>query len=67
MELLKHVAIIVDGNGRWAKERGKQRSEGHYEGAKTLEKIIMHVSKTTDIKVLSLYVFSTEKYSSNNL
>ena len=62
MELLKHVAIIVDGNGRWAKERGKQRSEGHYEGAKTLEKIIMHVSKTTDIKVLSLYVFSTENF-----
>lgn len=62
MEKLKHVAIIVDGNGRWAKEKGKSRSEGHYEGANTLEKIIMHVAKTTDIKALSLYVFSTENF-----
>ena len=62
MNKLKHVAIIVDGNGRWAKERGKTRSEGHLEGAKTLEKLIFHVAKTTDIEILSLYVFSTENF-----
>lgn len=60
MNKLNHVAIIVDGNGRWAKERGKTRSEGHKEGEKNLEKLILHISKNTDIKVLSLYVFSTE-------
>ena len=62
MEKLKHVAIIVDGNGRWAKKKGKTRSEGHLEGSKMLERIIFHVSRTTDIKVLSLYVFSTENF-----
>lgn len=62
MNSLKHVAIIVDGNGRWAKEREKTRSEGHLEGSKMLEKIIFHVAKTTDIEVLSLYVFSTENF-----
>ena len=62
MEKLKHVALIVDGNGRWAKERGKSRSEGHLEGAKNLEKIILHTAKNTEIEVLSLYVFSTENF-----
>lgn len=62
MEKLNHVAIIVDGNGRWAKERGKTRSEGHLEGSKMLERIILHTARTTDIKVLSLYVFSTENF-----
>ena len=62
MNELKHVAIIVDGNGRWAKERGKIRSEGHLAGFKNLEKLIFHVSKNTDIEVLSLYVFSTENF-----
>lgn len=62
MEALKHVAIIVDGNGRWAKKQGKSRSEGHLAGSKMLERIILHTAKTTDIKVLSLYVFSTENF-----
>lgn len=62
MKKLKHVAIIVDGNGRWAKEKGKIRSEGHYEGAKNLEKIIFYTAEKTDIEVLSLYVFSTENF-----
>ena len=62
MKKLKHVAIIVDGNGRWAKEKGKIRSEGHYEGAKNLEKIIFYTAEETDIEVLSLYVFSTENF-----
>lgn len=62
MKKLNHVALIVDGNGRWATERGKSRSEGHYAGAKNLEKIILHTAKNTEIKVLSLYVFSTENF-----
>lgn len=62
MEKLKHVAIIVDGNGRWAKEKGKSRSEGHLAGSKMLERIILHAARKTDIEVLSLYVFSTENF-----
>ena len=62
MEKLKHVAIIVDGNGRWAKKRGKSRSEGHLAGSKMLERIILHTARNTDIEVLSLYVFSTENF-----
>lgn len=62
MNKLKHVALIVDGNGRWAKQRGKIRSEGHLAGSKMLERIILHAARNTDIEVLSLYVFSTENF-----
>ncbi len=62
MNKLKHVGIIVDGNGRWAKQRGKIRSEGHLAGSKMLERIILHTARNTDIEVLSLYVFSTENF-----
>lgn len=61
MSELKHVGIIVDGNGRWAISRNKKRSEGHLEGSKNLEKLILKISES-DIKVLSLYVFSTENF-----
>lgn len=57
----KHVAIIVDGNGRWAKNRGKSRSYGHKKGFERLEEIIKYAS-TKNIEVLSLYVFSTENF-----
>lgn len=40
-----HVGIIMDGNGRWAQERNKKRSEGHKEGAKTLEKLALYAKK----------------------
>lgn len=62
MNKLKHVGIIVDGNGRWAKQRGKIRSEGHLAGSKMLERIILHAARNTNIEVLSLYVFSTENF-----
>ena len=62
MNELKHVAIIVDGNGRWAKKRGLSRSAGHLKGSKTLEKLILYTNKNTNIKYLSLYVFSTENF-----
>ncbi len=61
MEELKHVAIIMDGNGRWAKKRGLNRSMGHKEGSKVLEELCLHaVSKK--ISYLSVFAFSTENF-----
>lgn len=56
-----HVAIIMDGNGRWAKEKGKNRSMGHLEGSKTLEKLAIHAMRK-GVKVLSVYAFSTDNF-----
>ena len=61
MNKLTHVAIIMDGNGRWAKSKGLVRMEGHKKGLVTAEKIIDHSIKL-GIKFLSLYVFSTENW-----
>jgi len=58
----KHIAIILDGNGRWAEKRGKARTQGHVEGAKTLKKIIQTI-QNKDIDVVSLFVFSTENWN----
>ncbi|ASN06393.1 polyprenyl diphosphate synthase [Virgibacillus necropolis] len=57
-----HVAIIMDGNGRWGKKRRLIRSEGHYAGAKRMEEII-DASINLGIKVLTLYAFSSENWS----
>ncbi|WP_404451860.1 isoprenyl transferase [Virgibacillus necropolis] len=57
-----HVAIIMDGNGRWGKKRRLSRSEGHYAGSKQMEKII-DASIELGIKVLTLYAFSSENWS----
>jgi undecaprenyl diphosphate synthase len=57
----QHVAIIMDGNGRWAKRRGLPRLAGHRAGAKTVDKITSEARKT-GIKVLTLYAFSTENW-----
>ena len=56
-----HVAIIMDGNGRWATKRGKNRSAGHLEGSKTLEEIAVYAIQR-GIKVLSVYAFSTDNF-----
>ena len=56
-----HVAIIMDGNGRWAEERGLKRSLGHKEGAKTLKKLLSHIYEKK-VKYLSLYAFSTDNF-----
>lgn len=56
-----HIAIIMDGNGRWAKSRGKQRIFGHYAGIKSLRKII-NAALEREIKVLTLYAFSSENW-----
>ncbi|WP_331773958.1 polyprenyl diphosphate synthase [Sulfurospirillum sp. 1612] len=61
MNTLKHLAIIMDGNGRWAKERGKIRSFGHVAGAKKLVEITKHASRI-GIEYLTLYSFSTENW-----
>ncbi len=61
LKIPNHVAIIVDGNGRWAKERGLSRLKGHdagFENLKNLSKYIL----SRGVKVLSLYVFSTENF-----
>jgi len=60
--LPKHVAIIMDGNGRWAKQRGKKRVFGHHEGVKTVRQIVEN-SVELKIKYLSLYTFSTENWN----
>jgi len=58
----EHVAIIMDGNGRWAKEQGLKRTAGHEEGAKTVREITTHANNL-GIKYLTLYAFSTENWS----
>ena len=57
----KHVGIIMDGNGRWAKMRGKKRSFGHLEGSKTLENIALYAIEC-GVQVLSVYAFSTDNF-----
>ena len=57
-----HIAIIMDGNGRWAKERGLKRTSGHEEGAKVVRDITTHCSKI-GVKYLTLYAFSTENWA----
>lgn len=57
-----HVAIIMDGNGRWAKKRNMPRVKGHYEGMQTVKKITKYASKL-GIKYLTLYAFSTENWA----
>ena len=57
----QHVAIIMDGNGRWAEQRGKQRTEGHIRGVEVVRKI-MENAVELGIKYLTLYTFSTENW-----
>lgn len=59
---VKHIAIIMDGNGRWAKERGLPRAEGHRAGAESVREV-MDACKELDIKYLTLYAFSSENWN----
>ena len=59
--LPQHIAIIMDGNGRWAKKRGLPRSAGHAAGAKTFKQIARYCNKI-GIKYLTVYAFSTENW-----
>ncbi len=57
----RHIAIIMDGNGRWAEKRGMKRFQGHARGAKVVEKIVLHCVNC-GIEVLSLYSFSMQNW-----
>lgn len=57
-----HVAIIMDGNGRWAKSKGMERTLGHIEGVKTVRRVTEEASEL-GIKYLTLYAFSTENWN----
>lgn len=57
----KHIAIIMDGNRRWAKAQGKPASFGHKAGAKTLEKIVRYANKI-GVEYITVYAFSTENW-----
>ena len=61
MKIPKHVAIILDGNGRWAKRRGLPRKLGHKAGCEALEQIVEDAARL-GIRVLSIYAFSTENW-----
>ena len=58
---LTHLAIIMDGNGRWAKAKNLPRTAGHLAGLKAVKKVVK-ASKASEIKFLSLYAFSTENW-----
>lgn len=62
MVKINHLGIIVDGNGRWAKEKGLNRSMGHKRGAEVLKDIILYLNCEKLVNYLSLYVFSTENF-----
>lgn len=62
MNELKHIAIIMDGNGRWAELRGLKRVKGHEAGAKVVKEITKYCSQHKDIERLTLYAFSTENW-----
>src|SRR5690554_4665318 len=61
-KLPRHVAIIMDGNGRWARQKGKPRNMGHRAGVEALKKIVRFTSAELGIKYLTIYAFSTENW-----
>ena len=62
LKIPKHVAIIMDGNGRWAKKKGLPRTVGHTNGAKALQRTV-EACKKFGIKTLTVYAFSTENWA----
>jgi len=60
-KLPRHVAIIMDGNGRWAKQRGKDRTYGHFQGVESVRKVT-EAARELGIPYLTLYTFSTENW-----
>ena len=61
-ELPQHIAVIMDGNGRWAQQQGKNRLRGHEAGTKAVRKTVEAAAKL-GIKHLTLYAFSTENWN----
>ena len=62
MEIPKHVAIILDGNGRWAKSKGLPRNAGHVQGARVVEDMC-EITYNMGIQYFTVYAFSTENWS----
>ncbi|WP_297485576.1 polyprenyl diphosphate synthase [Sulfurimonas sp.] len=62
MNKAKHIAIIMDGNGRWAEMQGKKRVKGHEAGAEVVKAITTYCSNNSEIERLTLYAFSTENW-----
>ena len=61
MNIPQHIAIIMDGNGRWARQRGKERSEGHIAGMNSLRETVRNAAEA-GVKYLTVYAFSTESW-----
>ena len=61
MNIPQHIAIIMDGNGRWARQRGKERSEGHIAGMNSLRETVRNAAEA-GVKCLTVYAFSTENW-----
>ena len=61
MNKINHIAIIMDGNGRWGKNRGKPRNFGHLNGIQVIEKLVKNSIKI-NIPILTFYTFSTENW-----
>jgi undecaprenyl diphosphate synthase len=59
--MVRHIAIIMDGNGRWAKQRGLPRPEGHREGAKAVRRVVTR-ARELGVEVLTLYAFSAQNW-----
>jgi len=62
MNEAKHIAMIMDGNGRWAQEQGKKRFVGHEAGSERVREITSYCAKNPEVERLSLYAFSTENW-----
>lgn len=65
--LPRHIAIIMDGNGRWAKKHGVRRVAGHEAGAKSVRAVVEACRELGDIDALTLYAFSTENWSRSKM
>lgn len=63
MDNIKHIAFICDGNGRWAKKRGKERTSGHNVGSDVVKDIAIHIKNNHNVDILSFYIFSTENWN----
>ena len=59
---LRHLAIIMDGNGRWAQQRGLNRTKGHEKGAEVIRDITTYCAKHSSIETVTFYAFSTENW-----
>ncbi|SMC09440.1 polyprenyl diphosphate synthase [Nitratiruptor tergarcus] len=62
MNRARHIAIIMDGNGRWAQNRGLKRIKGHEKGAEVVREITTYCANNPEIEILTLYAFSTENW-----